>query len=237
MAVLDIDTVGATGIGASADALTLSDLPPFVTELTTADRVARRALDLTVAIVTLLVMAIPMLVIAAIVKLTSDGPILFRQERVGEGGNPFQVLKFRTMVDGADRMLRLDADALKAYQENDFKLASDDPRITGIGRFLRKASLDELPQLINVLRGDMSIVGIRPLLSEELACRSSYDQALYRHLAPGLTGRWQVAGRSDVQHDHRVLLDRGYVEQWAFATDLWILAATPLALVRTGQTA
>ena len=201
---------------------------------TDAERVGRRVLDITFAVVLLLLAAIPMLIVAAIVKLTSDGPVLFRQERVGRYGERFMVLKFRTMVTDAEATLRRDPVAFRRYQENDFKLDADDPRITTVGRFLRASSIDELPQLFNVLAGQMSVVGIRPLLPDELALRTQYDQMLYRRMNPGLTGRWQVAGRSSIQDDERIQLDREYVETWSVVEDVRLILRTPRALLMPG---
>ena len=212
----------------------VADMPPFVSDPTTAERLGRRAIDLTFAVIVLLLTAMSMLIIAALVKLTSTGPVLFRQERVGRNGEIFRVLKFRTMVTDAEATLRNDPVAFRRYQENDFKLGADDARITTVGRVLRKTSLDELPQLFNILVGQMSVVGIRPLLPDEVALRSEYDQALYRHMRPGLTGLWQVAGRSTIHDDDRIVLDRHYVEHWNVLTDVRLIARTPRALLTPG---
>jgi lipopolysaccharide/colanic/teichoic acid biosynthesis glycosyltransferase len=158
--------------------------------------------------------------------------VIFKQARVGRNGELFEVYKFRTMRNGTHREVLDDAAARKAYRDNDFKLRPDDPRITAIGRLLRKTSLDELPQLVNVLRGNMSIVGVRPLLEEEVALRPDYDQQLYRTMRPGMTGLWQVEGRSTVQKEDRLHLDRRYIEDWSVLGDIKILARTPYALLR-----
>jgi len=212
----------------------IADMPPFVSEPTTAERATRRGIDIAFAAIVLLLAAIPMLIVALLVKLTSDGPVLFRQERVGKDGETFRVLKFRTMVTDAEATLRKDPVAFRRYQENDFKLGADDPRITKVGRVLRSTSLDELPQLFNILFGQMSVVGIRPLLPDEVALRSTYDQALYHHMRPGLTGLWQVAGRSTIQDEERIELDRHYVEHWNVLTDIRLIAQTPRALLMPG---
>lgn len=192
----------------------------------------QRAFDLTLAALGCLLFAIPVVVLALGVKLTSRGPVLFVQRRMGYGGDPFDLYKFRTMRDGTHREVLDDEAARQAYHDNDFKLPPDDPRITGIGRLLRKTSLDELPQLVNVLRGEMSIVGVRPLLAEEVAMRPSYDQALYRTKRPGMTGLWQVEGRSTVQKIDRLHLDRRYLEEWSVWGDVKIAARTPFAVLR-----
>jgi lipopolysaccharide/colanic/teichoic acid biosynthesis glycosyltransferase len=182
----------------------------------------------------ILVVSAPIWIAAAVaVRCSGPGPVLFRQTRVGRGGAPITVLKFRTMVDGADRMVRSDADDWHRYTVNGFKLARDDRRITRVGRVLRAWSIDELPQLVNVLRGEMTLVGVRPLLPEELALRPEHDQALYRSMRPGLTGLWQVEGRSSITGVDRLLLDRRYLEERSLRGDLGILARTPVALLRS----
>ena len=197
----------------------------------------RRAIDVVVAVLAVVVLAIPMAIIALLVVATSRGGVLFGQTRVGRDGDPITVYKFRSMCDGAHDLLHTDDELRNQYIANDFKLdGAVDPRITRVGRILRKTSLDELPQLWNVLRGDMSLVGIRPLLFEELAIRPRHDQNLYRLLRPGMTGLWQVRGRSSVEAGDRIALDREYVEDWSIAGDLEILCRTPLAVLRISQT-
>lgn len=164
-----------------------------------------------------------MLAIAVTIRLTDNGPALFTQTRVGKGGEPFKIYKFRTMVVDAEARL---AEILKENESDGvlFKIRKD-PRITAIGARLRKSSLDELPQLINVLRGEMSLVGPRPALPEEAA---KYADHVRRRLVvkPGLTGMWQVNGRSELTWDETVRLDLRYVENWSFALDLQILWKT-----------
>jgi exopolysaccharide biosynthesis polyprenyl glycosylphosphotransferase len=169
-------------------------------------------------------------VLALFIKLDSRGPILFRQKRVGQHGNEFNVLKFRTMVVDADKMLS----QLSTLNESDgllFKMRSD-PRVTRVGRFLRKYSLDELPQFVNVLRGDMSLVGPRPPLPSEVA---QYDGDVARRLLvkPGITGLWQVSGRSDLSWEDGIRLDLFYVENWSLASDLTILWKTLGAVIKS----
>jgi exopolysaccharide biosynthesis polyprenyl glycosylphosphotransferase len=188
----------------------------------------KRIFDLILGTVALVLAAIPMLVVAALVRLTSRGPVLFRQERVGEAGRVFRMLKFRTMVDGADALV----DGLADLNESDgplFKM-KDDPRVTPVGRWLRRLSLDELPQIVNVLRGEMSLVGPRPPLVREV---ESYDDDVLRRLRvkPGITGLWQVSGRSDLSWEDSVLLDLRYVDNWSPAMDLMILWKTFRAVV------
>lgn len=178
----------------------------------------------------------PVLIAVALgVKATSSGPLLYKQERIGLRGEPFQMLKFRSMRVGADRELA----ALLAAQGTSatplFKIKND-PRITPIGRLIRKFSLDELPQLFNVLGGSMSLVGPRPQIAEEVAL---YDEAARRRLLarPGITGLWQVSGRSSLDWEQTVRLDLYYVENWSLLGDLSILARTVRAVVAPGGTA
>ena len=175
--------------------------------------------------------------VALAVRFTSPGPILFRQERVGRGGRPFTMLKFRSMVTGNDdrRHREYVAGLMRGDEGGDgvFKLV-DDPRITKVGAFLRRTSIDELPQLWNVLRGDMSLVGPRPCLPYEWEMYRDWQR---RRLdaAPGLTGLWQVAGRSRVPFEDMVLLDLHYIANWSFRGDLALLARTiPVVVAGSG---
>lgn len=192
---------------------------------------AKRALDVAGSLLLVLVM-LPLMVVAAVaVLVTSPGPVLFRQERVGHGGRRFTVLKFRTMREDAEEVLLRDEALYEQYLANDHKLLlADDPRVTPVGKLLRKTSLDELPQLWNVLRGEMSLVGPRPVLDSELARYGDHVDA-YLAARPGLTGAWQVAGRSAVGYGDRVALDADYVASWTLGGDLAILAKTPLAVL------
>ncbi|MDT7671165.1 MAG: hypothetical protein QOC74_3948 [Pseudonocardiales bacterium] len=190
---------------------------------------ARRVLDITVASIALAVLALPMLVIALAIRLSSDGPALFRQRRVGLGGVSFTMFKFRTMRTGAgDDMLRqLIAAELRGEDtsvDGSYKLDSD-PRVTGIGAFLRKTSLDELPQLVNVLFGDMSLVGPRPCLEWEARMFPAEFQPRFS-VRPGITGLWQVSGRSTVSTLDMLHLDLTYVRTRTLVSDLSILVRT-----------
>ncbi|SET45944.1 exopolysaccharide biosynthesis polyprenyl glycosylphosphotransferase [Geodermatophilus poikilotrophus] len=191
-------------------------------------RVVKGGLDRVVAALALLLLAPVLLSVAAAVKVTSPGPVLYRQERVGVNGQAFTMLKFRSMVVDADRQV----DALRAQNISDgllFKMRVD-PRVTPVGRVLRRLSLDELPQLLNVLGGSMSLVGPRPPLPGEVA---RYDTSVSRRLLvkPGLTGLWQISGRSDLSWHESVRLDLRYVENWSLAMDLLILVKTFRAVV------
>jgi exopolysaccharide biosynthesis polyprenyl glycosylphosphotransferase len=188
----------------------------------------KRATDLVLTSVGLVIISPLMLGIAALIKLQDGGPVIFRQARIGRNGKPFTVLKFRSMVVDAEER----KPELMAYNEGKgalFKL-SRDPRVTRVGHFLRTFSLDELPQLLNVLAGSMSLVGPRPHLASELAQMPS--EASRRSLVtPGLTGLWQVSGRSDLEGDDAIRLDLRYVENWSLTLDLLILWKTIFAVL------
>jgi len=186
-------------------------------------RIAKRLLDIILALTGLLLMAVPMALIALAIKLDSPGPIIFRQTRVGQNGRLFQIYKFRTMIDGAEKLLSQLVD-LNTLGQPAFKL-KDDPRVTRVGRFLRRYSLDELPQLVNVLRGEMSLVGPRP---EEVALVERYTDDQRRRLAvkPGMTGPMQINGRGDLSFEQRLTLELDYIEHYSLRRDLAILART-----------
>jgi exopolysaccharide biosynthesis polyprenyl glycosylphosphotransferase len=191
-------------------------------------RVVKALLDRSMAAVALLLLAPLLAVIAAAVKVTSPGPVFYRQERVGLNGTTFRMLKFRSMVVDADQRLA----TLRSANVSDgllFKVR-EDPRVTPLGRRLRRFSLDELPQLFNVLTGSMSLVGPRPPLPSEVA---RYDSSVSRRLLvkPGLTGLWQISGRSDLPWEETVRLDLRYVENWSLALDALILWKTGRAVL------
>jgi exopolysaccharide biosynthesis polyprenyl glycosylphosphotransferase len=200
--------------------------------LTRTQAIAKRAFDVALSTVGLLVLAPVFLVIASAIKLTSPGPVFFRQQRVGLQRRPFTLLKFRTMVADAELLLA----GLLTRNEADgplFKLRHD-PRITRVGRWLRRYSLDELPQLWNVLCGDMSLVGPRPPLPSEVAHYEDW-QLDRLEVRPGLTGLWQVSGRSDLSFDEYVRLDLFYIENWSLAYDLIMVIKTiPMLLKAKG---
>ncbi len=189
-------------------------------------RLVKRTLDLSVTSVAVVVAAPFMIAIALAIKLTSPGPVLFKQRRVGAQEREFTILKFRTMIVGAhDQRSALDNEADGLL----FKMRRD-PRVTKVGRFLRKTSLDELPQLFNVLAGTMSLVGPRPALPEEVD-RYAESQRGRLRVKPGVTGLWQVNGRHDLVFDDYVRYDLFYVENWSLTMDLYILAKTVPALL------
>jgi lipopolysaccharide/colanic/teichoic acid biosynthesis glycosyltransferase len=197
--------------------------------------VARRALDITVASLALVVLAVPMLMTALLIRLTSEGPALFQQRRVGLGGRTFTMYKFRTMRNGVgDEMLReLIAAELRGEDTSvngSYKL-DNDPRVTPIGAFLRKTSLDELPQLINVLLGDMSLVGPRPCLEWEARMFPAEFRPRFA-VKPGMTGLWQVSGRSTLSTLDMLHLDLTYVRTRSLVGDLSLLVRTIPALLK-----
>jgi lipopolysaccharide/colanic/teichoic acid biosynthesis glycosyltransferase len=191
----------------------------------------KRGLDLTVSLALLVLLAPLLLVLAALVKFTSRGPVLFRQSRIGQMGRPFRMLKFRTMHVGAgeSRHQEFISRYIKA-QSQDFKLTND-PRITPVGHLLRRTSLDELPQLWNVLTGEMSLVGPRPPLPYEVEQYAPWHLRRILEAKPGMTGLWQVTGRSRTTFDEMVRLDLRYARTRSLWMDLWILLRTPAAVV------
>lgn len=195
----------------------------------------KRAFDLVGACALVLLLAPVFVIVAGLVAASSPGPIIYKQERIGVDGKPFRMLKFRSMRVGADREL---SNLLKAQGTTNSPLfkVKNDPRITPVGRFLRRYSLDELPQLLNVVQGTMSLVGPRPQVRAEVAL---YTDAARRRLItrPGLTGLWQVSGRSSLPWDEALRLDLYYVENWTLLTDLAILAKTAKAVIAPGATA
>lgn len=189
---------------------------------------AKRIFDLTVSLALVFFLSIPMLVTALIIKLQDGGPVLYRQLRIGTDGQPFDMLKFRSMVVGADQ-IRNELELVNEGGEVLFKLR-EDPRITRFGSFIRRYSIDELPQLFNVIRGDMSLVGPRPPLPDEV---EKYDEHVHRRLMvrPGITGLWQVSGRSDLSWEESVRLDLYYVDNWSLTSDFVILLKTVRAVL------
>jgi exopolysaccharide production protein ExoY len=193
---------------------------------------AKRLFDIVVALVAVIGLLPLLAIIAIIIWWVSPGPVIFRHRRVGFHGQTFYCQKFRTMVPDADRVLEdhLQSDPeAKAEWEATRKLKKD-PRVFLVGEILRKTSFDELPQLINVLRGEMSIVGPRPIVVGEIGMYGR-DFPYYCRARPGMTGPWQVSGRNDVSYQERVRLDRVYVANWSFSTDVHILFKTVPAVI------
>ncbi len=199
---------------------------PKVTLFRTPYRIAKRLFDLAVCFLLLIPAGVIGAICALLIYLDNPGPVIFRQYRTGKGGKRFAMYKFRTMVTNAEELKQQYAH-LNELTWPDFKI-SDDPRVTRIGRILRKTSLDELPQIVNVIKGDMSLVGPRP---------TSFDVSTYAlwhterlEVLPGITGLWQIKGRSDVDFDERLRLDIEYIENQSFWLDLKILWGTVWAL-------
>jgi exopolysaccharide biosynthesis polyprenyl glycosylphosphotransferase len=214
----------------AGEAVPLFELKPPVFE--GIDFVMKRTFDLIVSALLLLVLSPLVLAIAAAIRVTSRGPVIYRSMRPGIGGKPFACLKFRTMYRDADQR-QADLESLNEATGALFKMR-DDPRMTPVGRFLRRYSLDELPQLINVLRGEMSLVGPRPLPQRDFDRLEPWHKKRYLVL-PGVTGLWQVSGRSELDFDDLVRLDFLYLERWSVFLDLTILVKTlPAVLSRRG---
>jgi exopolysaccharide biosynthesis polyprenyl glycosylphosphotransferase len=195
-------------------------------------RYIKRPLDILASLVGLLLLSPLFIVLAVMVRLDSRGPVFFRQMRVGKGGREFEFYKFRSMVQDAEAM-KNKLMHLNELEGPVFKI-SDDPRITPIGRFLRRTSLDELPQLLNVLRGDMSLVGPRPPLPAEVANYESWQRQKLSVL-PGITCLWQISGRNHIGFTEWMRLDIEYIRRQSFGVDVKILARTlPAVLLRKG---
>lgn len=196
----------------------------------------KRIIDLIVAIVLLILFLPVWLVVPILIKRDSTGPVFFKHRRIGKGGQEFEMYKFRSMVNHAHKYLHeQNPDLLKKFKASDWKLAND-PRITKVGKVLRSTSVDEFPQLVNVLKGEMSIVGPRAYMKQELKEQTDrfpqtkkYVRDIYR-VKPGLTGPWQVSGRNDVPFVKRTELDANYANHLSFTGDLLIMLKTPLAM-------
>lgn len=200
--------------------------------LSPVDRVTKTAFDFLSAWIAVILFSPLLLALYTVVFISTRGKPLFSHERVGYRGKKFRVWKFRTMhVDAAERLEQLLKESTKAREEweKDFKLKND-PRVTKIGHILRKTSLDELPQLINVLRGEMSLVGPRPIVDAEIAKYGEYYH-YFTAVKPGITGLWQVSGRNDIEYDERVQLDVWYVRNWSVELDIEILIKTVVVVL------
>lgn len=203
----------------------------------------KRVMDIAISTAALILFSPFLLLVAAAIKITSPGPVFVEvssPRRVGRNGSLFRLYKFRSMIPGAYYAIRNNPqykELLKRYKRGGYKL-QDDPRVTPVGRFIRKYSIDEFPQFINVLRGEMSVVGPRPYYAEELeqqqgtypATRRLVKEAL--SVKPGITGFWQVSGRSEINFDKRIAMDAYYARSRSFWLDLSILAKTPWAVLR-----
>ena len=203
-------------------------------------RKMKRLMDIVGSLLALMLFAPVMLAVAAAVKLTSEGPVLFRQQRVGQWGEPFTFLKFRSMQvvqkenphkAYVEKLIKENASANGGGGKVQVFKLTDDPRITSVGRFIRKTSLDELPQFINVLRGDMSLVGPRPPVPYEFEIYDVWHRMRLLTVKPGITGLWQISGRSSINFDEMVRLDLKYVNDWSLWRDIRIILRTPWAII------
>ena len=190
----------------------------------------KRIMNLLCSFVCIIILSPFFLIMSIFIKITSKGPVFFIHERVGLNGKKFKLIKFRTMVNNAEEMIASFSPEQKKEWEENYKL-KDDPRITKIGKFLRRTSLDELPQLINILKGDMSIVGPRPVVDEELNWYGDKKDKLLS-VKPGLTGWWAVNGRSNVPYPERCDLELYYVDHISFALDAIIILKTLGAIIK-----
>jgi lipopolysaccharide/colanic/teichoic acid biosynthesis glycosyltransferase len=189
----------------------------------------KRVIDV-IGSLALLVLFMPlMVVVVACVKASGRGPVLFKQRRLGRGGQPFWCYKFRTMVPDAESQLVRGGNLIARFHEN-YKI-KDDPRVTRVGAVMRRTSLDELPQLWNVLRGDMSLIGPRPIVEPELVKYGVHGRRLLT-VKPGLGGVWQVSGRSDTSYADRVAMDMNYIESRSLGLDLKLLVLTALVVIQ-----
>jgi exopolysaccharide biosynthesis polyprenyl glycosylphosphotransferase len=222
------ELIGASTGVSSVEGVPVLCLPPRA--LRTSARMLKRSMDLAVSTVSLVLLSPLFLLAAVAIRLDSAGPVFFRQPRVGTGGREFSVVKFRTMVRDAERLKETVAH-LNKHAVGDprmFKVPND-PRITRVGRILRRTSIDELPQLLNVLRGEMSLVGPRPLIPSEAQHVSDWGERRL-DLKPGITGLWQVLGRSDIPFEEMVRLDYLYVTNWSLWHDLRLMCGTVPAM-------
>ena len=202
----------------------LASLPQY----TGAANVIKRLLDIIGSLCALIISSPILLGVAIAIKLDDGGPVFFSQTRIGLHGKPFKMYKFRSMVTNAEELKKKLAEETGQEDRFIFKM-KDDPRITKVGHFIRKTSLDEFPQFYNVLKGDMSLVGPRPALPEEVARYGSLYSARLL-VKPGITGPWQVSGRSDLSQEQSEYLDVSYIENWSIAGDLAILAKTVMVI-------
>ncbi|NIP41591.1 MAG: exopolysaccharide biosynthesis polyprenyl glycosylphosphotransferase, partial [Aliifodinibius sp.] len=184
-------------------------------------------MDMVLSIIVLVVLFPLFVLVGLLIKLTSKGPIFYSHSRIGQGGKHFNIFKFRTMYQNADQMLEKYLEENPQYREEwetEQKIRKD-PRITPIGRILRKLSIDELPQVWNVIRGEMSLVGPRPIVDEEIE-KYADKFAVYKRVKTGITGLWQVSGRNNLPYEERVRLDEYYVRNWSIWLDVYIMART-----------
>ena len=193
-------------------------------------RISKRMCDFILALIGLVICIVPIAIIALIIKIDSKGPVFYIHRRVGQNGKELPLLKFRSMHINASEMIKDFTPEQKAEWESNFKLKND-PRITKVGKFLRRSSIDELPQLINILKGDLSFVGPRPIVEEELQ-KYGENRDLFLSAKPGLTGYWQAYARSTCTYEQRVKMELFYVENATLWLDIKIMFATFAAVLR-----
>ncbi len=219
-----VDIAGPRVLMSPVEGLPLLHVDPA--EFTGAKYLLKSVFDRASAALLMIPLALPMLIVAVLVKLSSPGPVLFKQQRIGRNGEPFNMLKFRSMIVGAETLLEevVDGEVGLYYKPQ------NDPRVTPLGRFIRRYSIDELPQIINVLKGDMSLVGPRPQIPAEVAL---YNDLAHRRLLvkPGMTGLWQVSGRSALSPEEAIRLDAYYAENWTLGGDFMIILRTLKAVL------
>lgn len=190
----------------------------------------KRLIDIILSLVAIVVLSPVFLIVALVVKIDSKGKVVFGHERIGKNMNRIRVYKFRTMYENSDEIFNNFTEEQKREYYINFKL-DDDPRITRVGGFLRKTSLDELPQLINILKGDMSIVGPRPIVEKEIPKYGEYIETVFSVL-PGLTGYWQANGRSDTTYEERVEMDMYYIKNRSLIMDFKIILKTFISVIK-----
>lgn len=214
----------------------VTPVTPMLPEVSHLYRYAKRGIDIVGALVGILLLLILTFPCSLFYMVgPNKGPIFFKQTRIGQYGDPFQIYKFRSMVSNAEELLKKDELLYRKYVANNFKIApEDDPRITSFGQFIRKTSLDEFPQFINVLKGEMSLVGPRPIVESEIAEYSNREGLLFS-VKPGITGYWQICGRSDVKYPERADLELFYISNQSIWLDMEILLKTIVMVIkRTG---
>lgn len=190
----------------------------------------KRAIDIIIASIGLLICLPIFILIGIIIKIDSKGPVFFKHKRIGKHGKKLEIYKFRTMIDNAEEAMKYFTEEQKKEFKENFKLEND-PRVTRVGKILRKTSLDELPQIINILKGEMSIIGPRPIVKNELE-KYGKNQERFLSVAPGLTGYWAANGRSDVSYEERMALELYYVDNRSLLLDLKIFLKTIGSVLR-----
>lgn len=186
--------------------------------------IVKRIIDIIIGSIGLIICLPIFIIIGIIIKLDSKGPVFFKHKRIGKHGNKLEIYKFRTMIDNAEEAMKYFTEEQKKEFKENFKLEND-PRVTRVGKILRKTSLDELPQIINILKGEMSIIGPRPIVETELE-KYGKDREKFLSVAPGLTGNWAANGRSDVSYEERMALELDYIENRSLMLDLKIFFKT-----------